>query len=133
MALKTDLKILVVDDMSTMRKLIKMSLMKIGLTNLHDADDGATAWPLIQSAKAAGEPFDLILSDWNMPQMTGLDLLKHVRSAPELNKIPFIIITGEEKDGYKEAAVSSGVDYFMYKPINDITLLANISSLFPSN
>ena len=67
MAIKADIKILVVDDMSTMRKIIKNMLGQIGFTNITEADDGATAWPLIESGIKSGAPFEFIVSDWNMP------------------------------------------------------------------
>lgn len=130
MAARLDIKILVVDDMSTMRKLIKYTLMKIGFTNVQDADDGATALPLIQSAHSSGQPFDIILSDWNMPKMTGIDLLKNVRAIPHFKTLPFIIITGEARDGYNEAAIAAGVNYFMLKPVGDEDLREKINTIF---
>ena len=95
MALKADIKILVVDDMTTMRKIIKNMLGQIGFTNIAEADDGATAWPMMENAIKEGAPYEFIVSDWNMPQMSGLDLLKKVRATPGLEKLPFLMITAE--------------------------------------
>ena len=72
-------KILVIDDMKTMRMVMKKCLKELGFTNLAEADDGETAWPLIDQEASAGTPFQLILSDWNMPKLSGLDLLKKIR------------------------------------------------------
>ena len=79
MPLKPDAKILVTDDMSTMRKMIKNMLQKMGHTNVEEADDGTVAWKMINEASDSGKPYDLIVSDWNMAYMSGLDLLKHIR------------------------------------------------------
>jgi two-component system chemotaxis response regulator CheY len=114
------MKILVVDDMSTMRKIIKNMLTQIGFTNIAEADDGATAWPMIQSAISEGKPYEFILSDWNMPQMSGLDLLKNVRSTPGLEKLPFLMITAEAEQGNVVIAVrekiTSGSDREYSRP-----------------
>ena len=83
MAFDPKMKILIVDDMNTMRKIIKGMLTKLGCDNLTEADDGIPAWEAIQEAQKQGKPFQFIISDWNMPGMTGIDLLKNFRSKPE--------------------------------------------------
>ncbi|NIA19695.1 MAG: response regulator, partial [Xanthomonadaceae bacterium] len=83
-----NMKILIVDDFSTMRRIIKNILRQLGFTNVQEADDGATAWPKIQS-----EPFDLIVTDWNMPKMSGLELLKAIRSDENLKDLPVLMVT----------------------------------------
>ena len=88
MALKADMKILIVDDMGTMRKIIKKMLGEIGFENLDEADDGAPAWEMIQKAHDDGEPFEFIVSDWNMPNMSGLDLLKNIREDDRFKRPP---------------------------------------------
>lgn len=130
MALKADMKIIVVDDMATMRKIIKNMLTQIGFTNIQEADDGATAWPLISQAKENGEPFEFILSDWNMPQLSGLDLLKKIRSTPGLEKTPFLMITAESEQGNVVVAVKAGVSNFIVKPFSAQVLKEKIDKIF---
>ena len=128
-----DMKILVVDDMATMRKLIKHTLGKMGFTNIEDADDGTSAWTKLTHSFEDSDPFQLVLSDWNMPKMSGLELLKKVRNSADLQETPFIIITGEAKEGYLESAENAGVDNFMLKPVNDFELKEKILELFPED
>ncbi|NOT77795.1 MAG: response regulator [Bacteriovoracaceae bacterium] len=130
MALKADIKILVVDDMSTMRKIIKNMLGQIGFTNITEADDGATAWPMIQNAIKEGNPYEFIVSDWNMPQMSGLDLLKNVRSTSGLEKLPFLMITAEAEQGNVVIAVKAGVSNFIVKPFSAAVLKEKIDKIF---
>jgi two-component system chemotaxis response regulator CheY len=130
MAIKADIKILVVDDMTTMRKIIKNMLTQTGFTNISEADDGATAWPLIQGAIKDGVPFEFIVSDWNMPQMSGLDLLKNVRSTPGLEKLPFLMITAEAEQGNVVIAVKAGVSNFIVKPFSAQVLKDKIDRIF---
>lgn len=130
MALSAKMKILVVDDMATMRKIIKNMLTQMGFTNIHEADDGATAWPLIQSAQAANEPFEFILSDWNMPGMSGLDLLKNMRSNDKVKDTPFLMITAEAEQGNVVIAVKAGVSNFIVKPFSAQVLQEKINKIF---
>lgn len=130
MALKLDMKVLVVDDMSTMRKIIKNMLMQIGFTNISEADDGATAWPMITGAIEGNVPYEFIVSDWNMPQMSGLDLLKNVRSTPGLEKLPFLMITAEAEQGNVVIAVKAGVSNFIVKPFSPQVLKEKIEKIF---
>jgi len=130
MALKSDMKILVIDDMATMRKIIKNMLGQIGFKNITEADDGATAWPMIQEALAGPEPYEFIVSDWNMPQMSGLDLLKKVRETEELKKLPFLMITAEAEQGNVVIAVKAGVSNFIVKPFSAAVLKEKIEKIF---
>jgi two-component system chemotaxis response regulator CheY len=130
MALKADIKILVVDDMSTMRKIIKNMLGQIGFTNITEADDGATAWPMIENAIKEGSPYEFIVSDWNMPQMSGLDLLKRVRDTAGLEKLPFLMITAEAEQGNVVIAVKAGVSNFIVKPFSPAVLKEKIDKIF---
>jgi two-component system chemotaxis response regulator CheY len=130
MPIKSDIRILVVDDMSTMRKIIKNMLGQIGFTNITEADDGATAWPLIENGMKAGTPFDFIVSDWNMPQLSGIDLLKKVRSTPGLEKLPFLMITAESEQGNVVIAVKAGVSNFIIKPFSPAVLKEKIEKIF---
>ena len=94
------MKILIVDDFSTMRRIIKNLLRDLGFTNTAEADDGQTALPVLKSGG-----FDFLITDWNMPGMTGIDLLKAVRKDPDLNSLPVLMVTAEaKKDQIIEAA-----------------------------
>ncbi len=130
MGLKADMKILVVDDMSTMRKIIKNMLKKMGFTNLHEADDGATAWPMIEEAESAGIPFEFIVSDWNMPQMQGIDLLRKLRADERYKKLPFLMVTAETEQSNVVVAVKAGVSNFVVKPFSEEVLKQKIAKIF---
>lgn len=130
MSLKADMKILVVDDMSTMRKIIKNMLKKNGFTNITEADDGATAWPLLEEAHTSGEPFEFVVSDWNMPQMSGLDLIKKIRADERFAKLPFLMITAEAEQGNVVIAVKAGVSNFIVKPFSEGVLKEKIDKIF---
>jgi two-component system chemotaxis response regulator CheY len=132
MGLKADMKILVVDDMATMRKIIKNMLGQIGFTNITQADDGSTAWPLIEKANNEGVPYEFILSDWNMPKMSGLDLLKKMRAIDEFKKTPFLMITAEAEQGNVVIAVKAGVSNFIVKPFSAQVLKEKIDKIFNS-
>lgn len=131
MAFDPKQKILVVDDMSTMRKIIKNMLKKMGCDDLSEADDGAPAWEMIQEAHASGVPYDFIVSDWNMPQLTGLDLLKNIRADERFAKLPFLMITAEAEQANVVIAVKAGVSNFIVKPFSIVTLKEKIDKVFP--
>lgn len=130
MALKANMKILVIDDMATMRKIIKNMLGQIGFTNITEADDGATALPMIQDAQKTDEPYEFIVSDWNMPQLTGLDLLKQLRATEEYKSLPFLMITAEAEQGNVVIAVKAGVSNFIVKPFSAQVLKEKIDKIF---
>ncbi|BCS98425.1 MULTISPECIES: chemotaxis response regulator CheY [Desulfoluna] len=109
--MSTSLKILVVDDFATMRRIMKNILKQLGYTNITEADDGTTA---LEELKRGS--FDLIISDWNMPKMTGLDLLKLVRSDPVYKDIPFLMVTAEAQKQNVIEAVQAGVSNYVVKP-----------------
>jgi len=117
-----DTKILVVDDMGTMRKIVAKTLKNFGYTDITDADDGSTAWPKIELASESGKPFQLIISDWNMPLLSGLELLKKVRGTNKIQKTPFILLTAEAESTNIVEAVSAGVNDYIIKPFQPITL-----------
>ncbi len=123
--MKKDIKILVVDDFSTMRRIIKNLLKELGLTNVVEADDGATALPIL---KQGGIEF--LITDWNMPNMTGIDLLKHVRSDPNLSSIPVLMVTAEAKREQIIAAAQAGVNGYVVKPFTAVTLKEKIDKIF---
>ena len=120
------MKILVVDDFSTMRRIVKNLLKELGFENLHEADDGATALPLLQSA---GD-FEFLVTDWNMPGMQGIDLLKAVRADPNLSKLPVLMVTAEQKREQIVEAAQSGVNGYIVKPFTAATLKEKLDKIF---
>lgn len=115
-------KTLVVDDMMTMRKIVSRCLKECGLTNVTEVDDGATAWPALELAAQTGKPFELVISDWNMPKMQGIELLKKVRSNPLTKSVPFIFITAEAEKDQVVAAIQLGASNYVTKPFTPATL-----------
>ncbi|HEX4923864.1 MAG TPA: response regulator [Bdellovibrionales bacterium] len=111
-----DAKILVVDDMNTMRRIIIKALGEMGFTKVAEAPDGQVAWEKIMADQKAGAPFDLIVSDWNMPNMKGIELLKRVRETSELKKTPFILVTAETEASQVKEAAQLGVSDYLTKP-----------------
>lgn len=125
MPLDPNLKILVVDDFATMRKIIKNILGQLGFKNIIEADDGTTAWEILQK-----EPVDLIISDWNMPKMPGIELLKKVRSDEKLKDTPFLMVTAEaQKENIIEAA-KYRVNQYIIKPFTPETLKEKLQKIF---
>ena len=120
-----NIKILVVDDFSTMRRIIKNLLRDLGFTNTSEADDGATALPLLQSSK-----FDLLVTDWNMPGMTGIDLLKAVRADERLASMPVLMVTAEAKRDQIVEAAQAGVNGYVIKPFTAQTLREKLNKIF---
>ena len=120
-----NMKILVVDDFSTMRRIVKNLLRDLGFTNIVDADDGKTALPKLQ---AGG--IDFLVTDWNMPGMTGIDLLKAVRSDPNLKDLPVLMVTAEAKRDQIILAAQAGVNGYVIKPFTAATLQEKINKIF---
>ena len=110
-AMDTSIKILIIDDFATMRRILKNILKQLGFKNLVEADDGTTALDILESQK-----IDLIISDWNMPKMTGLELLKKVRASTEYKKTPFLMVTAEAQKQNVIEAVQAGVSNYVVKP-----------------
>lgn len=119
------MKILIVDDFSTMRRIIKNLLRDLGFLNTHEADDGTTALPLLQ---AGG--FDFLVTDWNMPGMTGISLLKAIRADPQLTKLPVLMVTAESKREQIIEAAQAGVNGYVVKPFTAATLEEKINKIF---
>jgi len=119
------MKILVVDDFSTMRRIIKNLLRDLGFTNTQEADDGVTALPMLQSGN-----FDFLVTDWNMPGMTGLDLLKEVRKDANLVSLPVLMVTAESKREQIIEAAQAGVNGYVVKPFTAATLKEKIDKIF---
>ena len=119
------MKILVVDDFSTMRRIVRNVLKQVGLTSIVEADNGKAALKVLKK-----ESIDLILCDWNMPEMSGIDLLKAVKSDDALKNIPFVMVTAEaQKDNILEA-VKAGVSSYIVKPFTAETVTEKLSTIF---
>lgn len=120
-----NIKILVVDDFSTMRRIIKNLLRDLGFTNTSEADDGLTALPMLQSGN-----FDLLITDWNMPGMQGIDLLKAVRADAKLAAMPVLMVTAEQKKEQIIEAAKAGVNGYIVKPFTAATLKEKLDKIF---
>lgn len=125
MAIDKSIKILIVDDYKTMLRIIANLLKQIGFTNIEEASNGQEAL-----VKLRADKFGLIISDWNMQPMTGLDLLIEVRKDPNLKHIPFIMVTAESKTENVIAAKQAGVSNYIVKPFNADTLKEKIEKVF---
>jgi len=123
--LEKNIKILIVDDFSTMRRIIKNLLRDLGFTNTAEADDGTTALPMLHSGS-----FDLLITDWNMPGMQGIDLLRAVRADPKLQTMPVLMVTAEQKKEQIIEAAKAGVNGYIVKPFTAATLEEKLGKIF---
>ena len=119
------MKILVVDDFSTMRRIVKNLLKQIGYENIEEAEDGQHAL-----SKLKGERYQFVVSDWNMPNMTGIELLKNVRSDPELKDLPFLMVTAEAEKEKVIEAIKAGVNNYIIKPFTAEILKEKMEKIF---
>jgi two-component system chemotaxis response regulator CheY len=119
------LKILIVDDYKTMLRIIRNVLRQIGLLNVDEANDGAEAFAMLKQGD-----YGLVISDWNMQPITGLDLLQQVRADDKLSRLPFIMVTAESKIENIVAAKQAGVSNYVVKPFSAETLRTKIDSVF---
>lgn len=120
-----NMRVLVVDDFSTMRRIIKNILRQLGFTNVTEADDGTTAWEVLNSEK-----IEFVVSDWNMPQMTGIELLRKVRSSEQFAELPFLMVTAEAQQENIIEAVQAKVSNYIVKPFTAETLKQKIDKIF---
>jgi two-component system chemotaxis response regulator CheY len=123
--LDKNMKILVVDDFSTMRRIIKNLLKDLGFANIQEADDGSTALPMLQQGD-----FDFVVTDWNMPGMQGIDLLRAIRADASLKHIPVLMVTAEAKKEQIVAAAQAGVNGYVIKPFTAATLKEKLAKIF---
>lgn len=119
-------RVLVVDDMSTMRKIVIKILKELGFTDFTEAADGSLAWEAVSNAEV---PFGLIISDWNMPNCSGLDFLKRVRSDQRVKKTPFLLVTAEAEQHQVAEAVKAGVDQYVVKPFSKESIQSKLESV----
>ena len=121
------MKILVVDDFSTMRRIVRNLLVELGFSNplIQEADDGENALVLLRS-----QPFDLVVTDWNMPNMTGIDLLRAIRAEAALKGLPVLMVTAENNRDQIIAAAQAGVNGYIVKPFTAVTLKEKLTKIF---
>ena len=120
-----NMKILIVDDFSTMRRIIKNLLKDLGFANIQEADDGSTALPMLQQGD-----FDFVVTDWNMPGMQGIDLLRAIRADDKLKHLPVLMVTAEAKKEQIVAAAQAGVNGYVVKPFTAATLKEKLDKIF---
>jgi two-component system chemotaxis response regulator CheY len=121
----TKMRILVVDDFSTMRRIVKNILKQIGFENLDEAEDGKQALAMLKADK-----FDFLVSDWNMPNMTGIELLQAIRADAQLRNLPVLLVTAETEKEKVLEAVQSGVNNYVVKPFTAEVLMEKINKIF---
>jgi len=121
----SNMKFLVVDDFSTMRRIVRNLLKELGFTNVDEAEDGVVALQKLKS-----EQFDFVVSDWNMPNMTGIDLLKSIRADAALKHLPVLMVTAEAKKENIIEAAKSGANGYVVKPFTAATLDEKLNKIF---
>ena len=121
-----DMEVLVVDDASAMRRIVRGLLKELGFKHIREAENGQLALEELKRKKA-----DFVVSDWNMPVMTGIDLLRAIRADERLKSIPVLMVTAEAKQDNIMAAVQAGVSNYIVKPFNAQTLQEKLNKLFP--
>ena len=126
MAYDPNMRVLIVDDFSTMRCIVRNILRQLGFNNVVEADDGTTAWDTINREK-----IDFIVSDWNMPKMTGIELLRKVRSSEQYADTPFLMVTAEAQQENIIEAVQAKVSNYIVKPFTADTMKQKIDKIFP--
>ena len=119
------MRILVVDDFSTMRRIVKNILKQLGYTNVVDADDGTTAWEVLNK-----DNIDFVITDWNMPNMSGLELLKKIRNSEEFAAMPVLMVTAEAQQENIIEAVQAGVSNYIVKPFTADAIEQKIDKIF---
>ncbi len=120
-----NIKILVVDDMATMRKIIKGLLDQLGFKNIDEAEDGKVALQKLRSGS-----YDFVITDWNMPNMTGLELVQEIRKDPQLKHLPVLMVTAEAKKENVLLAIKAGVNNYIVKPFTAEVLKEKIEKIF---
>ncbi|MDN2662852.1 MULTISPECIES: chemotaxis response regulator CheY [Psychromonas] len=120
-----EMKVLIVDDFSTMRRIIKNLLRDLGFTNTFEADDGHTALPMLKNGD-----FEFVVTDWNMPIMEGIQLLKEIRKDPNLKHLPVLMVTAEAKREQIIEAAQAGVNGYIIKPFTAGTLKEKLDKIF---
>lgn len=124
-SVRKDVRILIVDDFSTMRRIVRNLLRELGFTSFDEAEDGVQALSKLQAGH-----FDFIVSDWNMPNMQGIDLLRAIRADPKLQHLPVLLVTAEAKRENILEAAQAGVNGYIVKPFTAETLREKLDAVF---
>jgi two-component system chemotaxis response regulator CheY len=119
-------KILLVDDFSTIRMVVKLELARLGYRLVDEAEDGMTALAMIEFAVESGDPYAVIICDWDMPAMNGLEVLQKIRSDVTLGNIPFLMLTGDSQIESAQIALNAGATDYLVKPISPDALAKKI-------
>ncbi|MCX7945862.1 MAG: chemotaxis response regulator CheY [Hydrogenophilus sp.] len=122
---KSKIRFLVVDDFSTMRRIVRNLLKELGYTNVEEAEDGQAALHKLET-----QPFDFVVTDWNMPNMDGLTLLRKIRSSDKLKHLPVLMITAEAKKENIIAAAQAGASGYIVKPFTGAVLEEKLNRIF---
>ena len=125
-----NVRFLLVDDFSSMRKTIKKVLMESGFQNFVEASDGKNALEVIAAGLKENQPIEFIISDWNMPVMRGIDLLRACRADPQTKNIPFILVTAESEPAQIMEAIAAGVSDYVIKPFTPKTIKTKIEKVY---
>lgn len=123
-------RILIVDDLPSLREILKAHLRRLGFRHITEAADGREAYQMMVSAKTSGDPYEVVISDWNMPNMDGLELLKVVRAVPDWKNLPFLLLTTESEKAKVLEAVVATVSNYMVKPVDEEMLKEKLKKVW---
>lgn len=123
-------RILIVDDMKTMRIVIKRALLALGFADVAEADDGDNALIAVEAAVREQRPYKLIISDWTMARVSGLDFLKKIRAHEVMSKVPFLMITAESDAAQVKEAITAGVSNYVTKPFTQDTVKLKLEEIW---
>ena len=123
-------RVLIVDDLKTIRNILSEILKKIGLNQLDQCSDGKQALMMLETALKQNKPYGLIVCDWNMPELTGIELLSKKNENPQLKDTPFLMVTIESEREYVLKAIAMGVDDFVVKPFNEQTIYKKLQNVW---
>lgn len=127
-----DTKILIVDDMATMRRIVKNSLKDLGFKNFVEANNGRAGWEAMETGVAKDSAVQLIICDWNMPEISGLELLAKIRGDSRFSSVPFLMLTAESEKKQVEKANLAGASSYITKPFSPIELREHLQTVFDS-
>jgi len=125
------MRVLVADDMPAIRGIVRGMLFEIGFTQVQDVEEGEGAWALVQDAVSRGEAFGLVIADWQMPGMPGIDLLRAMRASPAIAGTAFVMITGRGGEEHLGEAMRAGANGYLVKPFNKAQLEEKLAAMFP--
>ena len=130
MKIQPNLRIIVVDDMITMRRILINMLTELGFKDITQAQDGDIAWKVIKEKTQYKTPIEFIVSDWNMPNMSGIELLRKVRSDEQMKNVPFLMVTAENENEKVKEAVTAGVTNLIVKPFTIDIFKTKLTQIF---